>query len=438
MTDFLKQEFTPLAERAVRRDGTIGLKLIEPGWGASGYYSKEVLERDVPKAFPAGTHMYWNHPTLSEQQERPERDLRDLSAVLVSDPHWQESGPSGPGMYADAAVFAGYRETIDDIAEHIGVSIMGSGVTSRGEIEGKSGVVVEEIVTGHSVDFVTKPGAGGKIVSIFEGARGGGRLRRPGDKRPLTEALTNNEIRELLRNKLKERFGDKDTYVYARDWSVEEGWVVFEIDTEDESTNYKLSIEITDDDVLLADEEPTEVRVTTQYIPVATTSESGRPATAADEVSSPNNVGTTEVNDMGDDLKETQAALKKAQEQLSESQKSLAERDGQLARLQEKLILGEASEFVQGKLAESDLPEVTQKRLAQTLIANPPLKEGELDKEKLDEQVEAAVKEARAEIAQLLGHTGQITGQGNGNGQALTAGDAEKRIAESMKAMGYK
>ena len=65
-------EFIPLSERAVRRDGTMSLKIIQPGWGSSGYYPKEVIERDIPKVFPAGTKMYWNHATATEEMERPE------------------------------------------------------------------------------------------------------------------------------------------------------------------------------------------------------------------------------------------------------------------------------------------------------------------------------------------------------------------------------
>ena len=34
--------YMPLVEKAVRLDGTIPLKIIQPGWGSSGYYPKEV------------------------------------------------------------------------------------------------------------------------------------------------------------------------------------------------------------------------------------------------------------------------------------------------------------------------------------------------------------------------------------------------------------
>ena len=182
MSDPIVGDFVPLTEKAVRRDGTIQVKVIGEGWGSSGYYSRDVLERDIPRAFPAGTHMYWNHPSMTEAEERPERDLRDLAAVTINDPRWMEAGPAGPGMYADARVFSGYRETVDEIAEHIGASIRGAGKVQQGEAAGKTGPIVEEISDGLSVDFVTAPGAGGAIVSIFESAPDAGRLPEPGDE----------------------------------------------------------------------------------------------------------------------------------------------------------------------------------------------------------------------------------------------------------------
>ena len=167
----LKPEYSPLIEKAVRSDGTIGLKIIQPGWGSSGYYSPEVLERDLPNAFPAGTFMMWNHPTATEEAERPEGDLSNLAAVLTSNPQWQESGKQGPGVYADAKVFGGYREAIDEIGEHIGVSIRGRGKSSMGEADGKEGRIIDEVTDGLSVDFVTSPGAGGEIIQVFEAAQ---------------------------------------------------------------------------------------------------------------------------------------------------------------------------------------------------------------------------------------------------------------------------
>jgi len=162
-----------LLEKAVRRDDTVALKLISPGWGTSGYYSPEVLKRDGPTAFPAGTHQYWDHPTASEAAERPERSLRDLAAELVTPATWKDDGASGPVLYADAKVFGAYKEAVNDLAPHIGVSIRAEGTFKTGEAEGKKGRIIEAITGGKSVDFVTVPGRGGEILQLFEAARGG-------------------------------------------------------------------------------------------------------------------------------------------------------------------------------------------------------------------------------------------------------------------------
>lgn len=165
-------DIVPLVEKAVASDGTIPIKIIAPGWGSSGYYTERVLTRDIPAAFPVGTKMYWNHPTVTEAVERPERDLRDLVAKTVSTPIWRADGPAGPGMYADAQVYEGWRAPVDDLAADIGLSIIAAGYAKTGEAEGRSGPIIEQIVRGESIDFVTTPGAGGKILTQFaEAAR---------------------------------------------------------------------------------------------------------------------------------------------------------------------------------------------------------------------------------------------------------------------------
>lgn len=180
-------EYVDLFERAVRADGTIPLKVIEPGWGSSGYYPAEVLERDGPALFRAGTQMFWNHQTMSEEAERPEGSLHDLAAVLVSDSRYEADGIAGPGLYADARVFEGFRGAVDELAPYIGVSIRARGTAATGEAEGRRGRIVQSIDEVRSVDFVTKPGAGGRILEMFEAAR-------PGWHQSLQEAEQRQEI----------------------------------------------------------------------------------------------------------------------------------------------------------------------------------------------------------------------------------------------------
>lgn len=190
--------FVPLVEQAVRRDGTIAMKLIQPGWGTTGYYPADVLERDGPNVFKAGTQMFWDHDTPSEEVERPEGSLSRLAAVLATDARWEAQGKAGPGLYADAKVFKTYQQPINELAPHIGVSIRASGRATPGEAEGRKGLIIQGITSAKSSDFVTKPGAGGQILQMFEAARQGQPVQ------PVQPAGGNNPMSDELKTQLTE------------------------------------------------------------------------------------------------------------------------------------------------------------------------------------------------------------------------------------------
>jgi len=167
----LRTDLVLIREAAVREDGITNIKIIQPGWGSSGYYPAEVLERDGTTVFPAGTKMFWDHPTTTEEWERPERSLRDLAAETTSDALWNPNGEAGAGLYAQAKVFEPFAQAVNELAPSIGVSIRAYGKAAVGEAEGKTGLVIEELVGAESIDFVTTPGAGGQVLSLFEAAR---------------------------------------------------------------------------------------------------------------------------------------------------------------------------------------------------------------------------------------------------------------------------
>lgn len=169
----LHEGYTPLKERAIRDDGTMQVKIIGPGKGSSGYYSREVIERDIPRVFPRNTHMMANHQTEMEEMERPEGKIEDLAAVFVSDPYYLEesAAPEGEGAYVDVKPFADYQPMLEDKAEAIGVSINAGGDVIFGEVDGQVMPIVERITVGKTVDFVTKAGRDGRIVSLKEAAR---------------------------------------------------------------------------------------------------------------------------------------------------------------------------------------------------------------------------------------------------------------------------
>lgn len=166
----LKLDAVALTETKFRRDGTIPVKIIEPGWGSCGYYSADALKSSA--SLFEGAQMFWDHPTPGAMKELPERSLDRLAGVLSS-VTFQEKGVDGPGLYGFAKPFSPYKERLPEMAPHIGLSILASGRLTEGEAEGRKGPIIEAITSAKSVDFVTVAGAGGKVVSLFESLRGG-------------------------------------------------------------------------------------------------------------------------------------------------------------------------------------------------------------------------------------------------------------------------
>lgn len=309
----LAPEFVALVEKAVRRDGTIPIKVISPGWGSSGYYPAEVLERDGPRLFGAGLQMFWDHATPTEEAERPEGSLDDLAAVLTAPARWEANGAAGAGLYADAKVFPAYIESVDSLAPHIGVSIRASGRAAQGEAEGRRGPIIQEITSAKSIDFVTKPGAGGQIVQMFEAARPARRVEQE--------------------------------------------------------------------------------------------------QTAMDEKQ----------------LTEAQAEVKR-----------LAEQN---ARLQEAILLRDAKDFVTSQLATSTLPDVTKRRLAESLSNNPPVDQaGQLDKPAYTARIAEAITAETEYLQQVAGYgAGRIEGMGGGSTTNTAMPDNDqivKQMVESFRALG--
>jgi len=300
-----------LLEKAVGDDGTVPIKIIQPGWGASGYYPAAVLERDGPKVFAAGTKQFWDHATLTEDLEQPERSLRDLAAVLVSDARYEADGPSGPGLYAEAKVFSEFAPVLEELAPYIGVSIASLAMASQGEAEGKRGVIVERLIPDplNSIDYVTTPGAGGQVLQLFEAAR------------QRQQTSRNQEV--------------------GMDPTIEE--------------------------------------------------------------------------------------LKKRRE----AEKLRAD------RLEEALILRDAKDLVRVKLAAvTAVPDVTKARLARTLVANPPVKDGKLDGEALGKAVDEAVAQeaeylAQAGAGRVRGFGPSKPGGGDGDNKELVGAFSRLGLSES-------
>jgi hypothetical protein len=141
------------------------VKVIESGWGSSGYYGASMLAEFGPRVFKAGTKVFMNHPSASETSDRPERDVHQLAGKLVSDAVFQENG-----LYADIQFYSHYAPIISEMAQDVGLSIHALGNAVEGEAEGRQGPIIESLVEDPltSVDVVTVAGAGGKFVALLE------------------------------------------------------------------------------------------------------------------------------------------------------------------------------------------------------------------------------------------------------------------------------
>lgn len=141
------------------------VKVIESGWGSSGYYGPDMLKTYGPNVFKAGTKVFMNHPSASEANDRPERDVHQLAGKLVSNAYFRENA-----LYADVEFYSHYAPIIREMFSDVGLSIHALGSSYVGEAEGRKGPIIESLEEDPmtSVDVVTVAGAGGKFITLLE------------------------------------------------------------------------------------------------------------------------------------------------------------------------------------------------------------------------------------------------------------------------------
>ena len=137
--------------------------LITPGKGSSGIYTEETLRNFGPKAFVKGTHSYVDHPRSEEDIRSP----KNLIGVLAEDAYYQE----GVGLVAELDIMPHWKEFVEAVAPHTGLSIYAMG---EGNYNENGDVVVESLVphTQNSVDLVSYPGRPGSKLAdkLYEAA----------------------------------------------------------------------------------------------------------------------------------------------------------------------------------------------------------------------------------------------------------------------------
>lgn len=147
-------------------EGIYRVRIIESNvQGSSGFYTSEMLEAYGPAAFPAKTLSHVDHPSLTEREDRPERSVLTLGGYTVSDPIVESDG-----LYVDMFFAGKAREIVENFGSVIGLSIRAQGDVEESE---RDGVTIREVKAIHpsplnSIDLVTIPGAGGKVISALQ------------------------------------------------------------------------------------------------------------------------------------------------------------------------------------------------------------------------------------------------------------------------------
>lgn len=149
--------------------------LIKPGWSRNGpprdfYYGKEVLAEAV--SLYEGAKAYADHPTETEQKERPERSVRDLVGWYEGIQPAADGSLKGQLHLYDSAV-PWLAPILRERPQALGLSHNALGKARMGEAEGRKGRVVDSIGAVESVDIVTKAAAGGSVDRLVASIREG-------------------------------------------------------------------------------------------------------------------------------------------------------------------------------------------------------------------------------------------------------------------------
>lgn len=174
----------------------IPIVIIEAGKNFSKrrYYPKSTIQEASPLF--AGLKMFINHPTDAEERARPERDLKDWVSTITESWYDPELGASrGIAHVHDVWLWEHLKDPV--FRENIGISINASGKRYTKEIDGEQTEVIEKIFQPQSVDWVTEPGARGRVAYLKESQQ------KEGDAEML-KTVTLKELKEQRQDLINE------------------------------------------------------------------------------------------------------------------------------------------------------------------------------------------------------------------------------------------
>lgn len=146
------------------KTGELLVTVIAPGFNTSKsrFYTKTALSESG--GVFAGAKMFANHQTKQEAAARPEGRVQDWVANLGT-PFVESDGRLMARAKVHDAGFKTKLAALDEagLLKEMGVSIRAAGVQTPGTVGGVNTMIVESFVACKSVDFVTFPGAGGRV-----------------------------------------------------------------------------------------------------------------------------------------------------------------------------------------------------------------------------------------------------------------------------------
>ena len=171
----MKSEFIEIAGRGQGYDGASGrlkINIISPGpnKAKTRLYPAAVLKRDAA-AF-RGAHMNLDHPTKAEAAARPEGSVRSWVGTVTAVSVAENGDVKGEATIFDAPLKAKLAAMKNaGVLNSMGISIRASGAATRQKVDGVGDIdVIESIDQCHSIDFVTYPGANGRVEELLESA----------------------------------------------------------------------------------------------------------------------------------------------------------------------------------------------------------------------------------------------------------------------------
>lgn len=127
--------------------------------GASAYYPRQVLEAAVPLFKGAPIRIYSDHPTATEQEERPVRSVKDIVGFVQEGVQFD-----GKDLVGEVTFLPSQIERYRELAE---AGLIGLSIRAQGDVAEDDNTLTK-FTHIYSVDVVTQPGAGGEFRSITE------------------------------------------------------------------------------------------------------------------------------------------------------------------------------------------------------------------------------------------------------------------------------